>query len=116
MNDDAVYVTEYYDFASADGLYRKLRIIFVDGQPFPFHLSISDHWLNHYYRTRTAQEDMLRAEEAMYLQQPEAYLGAAAYGALKQVGTRHDLGFFGLDGAIDRDGRLIVFECNATMR
>ena len=32
------YLTEYIDYRSDDGLFRKYRIIFIDGEIFPYHL------------------------------------------------------------------------------
>ena len=34
------YLIEYIDYVSADGLFRKYRFIFVDGQILPYHLCI----------------------------------------------------------------------------
>ena len=36
------YVTAYRDFRSADGLYRKYRMFFVDRRPYPYHLAIGE--------------------------------------------------------------------------
>ena len=112
---DEVYVTEFVDFRSAGGLYRKLRIVFVDGQPYPVHLAIGKHWLSHYFRTAMADRPDWRAEEASFLAGHEAYLGREIGRALGEVQARVGLDFFGIDGAIGPDGRLLVFECNASM-
>jgi tetratricopeptide (TPR) repeat protein len=112
---DALYLTRFHDFRSADGRYRKLRVIFVDGVPLPYHLAIGDDWLVHYFRTAMAADAALRAEEAGFLADPRAYLGATAAAALTEIGRRMALGFCGLDGALLPDGRLLVFECNAAM-
>src|SRR5438270_862921 len=36
-----LYVTAYVDFRSSDGLYRKYRVLVVDGVPFPRHMVAS---------------------------------------------------------------------------
>ncbi len=97
---DEVYVTEFVDFQSGGGLYRKLRIVFVDGQPYPVHLAIGDHWLSHYFRTAMANRPDWRAEEAAFLAGHEAYLGRGICRALGEVQARVGLDFFGIDGAI----------------
>ena len=115
LTSDEAYVTPFVDFRSPDGLYRKLRIVFVDGQPFPVHLAIGDHWLSHYFRTAMADNAAWRAEEAAFLTGPEAYLGRDTCRALQEVQDRVGLDFFGIDGAIGPDGRFVIFECNAAM-
>ena len=102
---DEAYVTQFVDFRSPDGLYRKLRIVFVDGQPWPVHLAIGDHWLSHYFRTawRTGP---LGAGGSGVPRNLEAYLGRDSSSALEKVPAQVGLDFFGIDGAIGPDGRL----------
>ncbi|HEY6462571.1 MAG TPA: hypothetical protein VIY73_20520, partial [Polyangiaceae bacterium] len=42
-----LYVAPFVDYRSPDGLFRKYRIVFVDGKPLPCHLAISPHWMVH---------------------------------------------------------------------
>ncbi len=115
LTGDEVYLTGFVDLRGRDRRYRKLRLVFVDGAIFPVHLAIGEHWLGHYFRARMAAEPCLRAEEAAFLQDAPAYLGGRAWAALQAVQARVRLDFFGLDGALDRDGALVLFECNAAM-
>ena len=39
------YVAPFVDYAGPDGLYRKLRLVFVRGRPFLAHMAVSAHWL-----------------------------------------------------------------------
>ena len=110
-----VHACAFHDFRSADGYYRKYRVIFIDGKPYPYHLAISRNWLVHY-----ASADMLAYpwkldEERRFLQHPAAVLGWSAMQALRQIGKRLDLDFCGIDFSLLPDGRLLVFEANATM-
>ncbi len=110
------YATEFCYFSSPeDGLFRKYRAIFVDRRPFPYHLGISDHWLVHYATSRTPGEEALQAEELLYLEGPAEALGAAAWEAVAAIGRRLDLDYAGLDFSLLPDGRVLVFEANATM-
>ena len=115
LPDGESYVTEFVDVRAPDGLYRKLRVVFVGGDLVPVHLAIGDHWLSHYFRTGMIDHPARRAEEAAFLADPRSYVGERAYAALQQVPERVGLDFFGLDGAIGQDGRLVLFECNAAM-
>lgn len=108
-----LFLTDFVDFRSADGLYRKLRIVFVGDEPFPVHLAIGDHWLSHYFRM--AMDRGQRDEEAAFLRHPQGLIGQDAWAALAKLPARAGLDFFGIDAAVGPDGRLIIFECNAAM-
>jgi glutathione synthase/RimK-type ligase-like ATP-grasp enzyme len=112
---DEMYLTSYCEYQSADGNFRKYRVIYVDRQPFPYHLAIGSQWLLHY-----GTADMLCApwkteEERRFLDDPAAVLGAAAWEALHEIGRRMDLDYCGIDFSMLPDGRVLVFEVNATM-
>jgi tetratricopeptide (TPR) repeat protein len=109
------YVTPYHDYRSADGLFRKYRVIFIDRVPHPYHLAISQDWLVHYFSADMAADEAKRAEEALFLEQPERCLGAPAWGVLKSIGQRLDLDYGGVDFALLADGSVLLFEANATM-
>ena len=109
------YLTEYRDYASPDGFYRKYRVIFVDRQPFPYHLAISPHWLVHYFSADMIEHDAKREEELRFLADMDGVLGPRAVAALHEVGHRLDLGYGGIDFSLLPDGRILLFEANATM-
>jgi hypothetical protein len=108
-------LTRFVDSRGADGSYRKYRAIFVDREPFAYHLAIARNWLVHYWTAGMEQDAARRAEEARFLANPAAVLGAAGMEALAAIGARLDLDFAGIDFAMLPDGRLLVFEANATM-
>src|SRR5665213_1180926 len=58
-----LFVAPFIDYRSADGYFRKYRIVFVDGEPFPFHLAISPRWMVHYYNAPMAEHAWMRDEE-----------------------------------------------------
>ncbi|MDB5460776.1 MAG: repeat-containing protein YrrB [Caulobacteraceae bacterium] len=111
-----LYATEYLDFRSpADGLYRKYRIIFVDRKPYPYHLAIADQWLVHYHTAGMPGDAERQAEELRFLADPRSALGDGAMAAVSAIGERLDLDYAGVDFSILPDGRVLVFEANATM-
>jgi tetratricopeptide (TPR) repeat protein len=112
---DTLYLTRYCDFRSADGHYRKYRLIFVDGEILPYHLAIGDDWLVHYVGTPMAEDAALRAEEAAFLADWRGHLGARAATALERIAAAMALDYAGIDCALLPDGRLLLFECNAAM-
>ena len=111
----SVYATAFHDYRSADGYFRKYRVIFVDGEPFPYHLAISEHWLVHYFSADMLKTPWKLEEERRFLEQPEQALGQRAYAALRAIGQRLELDYAGIDFSILPDGDLLVFEANATM-
>ncbi len=110
------YVTDFYDYrAAADGLHRKYRVIFVDRVAYPYHLAIGPDWLVHYWTAGMAEAPARRAEEARFLRDPARAIGARAMAALGAIAARLDLDYAGIDFSVLPDGRVLVFEANATM-
>jgi tetratricopeptide (TPR) repeat protein len=109
------YLTNFYDYRSADGNYRKYRIIFVDREPFPYHLAISSNWMVHYFSADMAESPSKIDEERRFLESPLTALGAQAMAAVAAIGRRLDLDYGGIDFALLPDKRVLIFEANATM-
>jgi hypothetical protein len=108
---------EYVDFRSEDGLYRKHRLWSFGGTSIFRHLIISDDWNVHVSeRTRfmLARDDLI-AEEAGLLARPDGAFPPLVHAVFDAVKNRLGLDFFGMDFAIGGDGRVILFEANATM-
>ena len=110
-----VYVFPFIDYRSADGYWRKYRAIFIDRQPYPYHLGISPNWMVHYYTADMGDHTWKLEEEKRFLQDPQAVLGAAAMQTLRDIGARLDLDYAGIDFSLLPDGRVLVFEANSTM-
>jgi tetratricopeptide (TPR) repeat protein len=110
-----VYLTRYHDYRSPDGRYRKGRMIFIDRRPYPYHWAISDRWLVHYESAGMGGDPVRQAEERRFLEDPASVIGARAAAAIARIGERLDLDYAGLDFTLLPDGRVLVFEANATM-
>jgi tetratricopeptide (TPR) repeat protein len=115
LGDEDIYVTGYRDYRSPDGLYRKGRVIFVDRRPYPYHWAGSDHWMVHYDASGAGEDVERRDEEMRFLQDPAGFLGPRAWAAIARIGERLDVDWCGLDFGVLEDGRVLVFEANATM-
>jgi tetratricopeptide (TPR) repeat protein len=111
----AWYLSRFQDCRSADGYFRKYRIVFVGGEPLPYHLAISSNWLVHYATSDMHAHDWKLQEEAAFLDDPRGALGSAAYAALEEAGRRLGLEYGGVDFTILSDGGVFVFEANPTM-
>jgi hypothetical protein len=111
---DAYDVSAYVDYRSADGSFRKYRIMFVDGVPYPYHLAIDDHWMIHYYRTTTTGTAWKNDEEARFLDAPAETIQSWDT-AVPAIATACGLDYFGIDCAQLADGTLLVFEADTAM-
>lgn len=109
--DEAIYASEYVDFADKDGLYRKLRLTFVGERVFWRHLIIGDRWLLHsadrIANTEAEESASLAAFQTLTLPRLAPLLNAIR----RAVGLDH----FGLDVSLRPGGELLVFEANACM-
>ncbi len=107
-----LYVSRYVDYRSADGYFRKYRILFVDGKPWPFHLAISPNWMVHYYNSPMTEHRWMRDEEHAFLARMDDVFGGELAEALREASRRLPLEYVGIDCAIDRDGKLLLFEAD----
>jgi len=106
---------EFLDAQGQDGLTRKYRAMFIDGQIYPLHLALSRSWKVHYFTSAMAQDEAFRREEDTFLSNMADAIGARAMRGLRQIQEILGLDYGGADFAIARDGRLLLFEANATM-
>jgi hypothetical protein len=107
-----LYVSDYVDYRSADGFFRKYRILFVDGEPWPFHLAISPHWMVHYYNSPMTEHQWMRDEEHAFLARLGDVFAGALGEALREASRLLPLEYVGIDCAIDRDVKLLLFEAD----
>jgi hypothetical protein len=108
----SLYVAPYVDYRSDDGFFRKYRIVFVGGEPYPFHLAISPSWMVHYYNAPMDEHAWMRAEEEAFLAGiGDVFRGELAE-ALRETAALLPLDYVGIDCAIDRDGKLLIFEAD----
>ena len=110
---ERLFLTDFHDFRSADGAWRKYRLIFVDRQVFPYHLAVGDDWLVHYWRADTGRSAAKQAEEEAFFEDWRGVFGAGAARAVETIAQRLDLDYGGVDCALTQDGRLLLFEANA---
>ena len=109
------YLSPFIDYSSRDGLFRKLRIAVIDGQPFVAHMAISDHWMVHYLNAGMAELPARRAEEAAMMATFDIYFARRHAEAFRLLGERIGLDYFAIDCAEDQQGRLLIFEADTAM-
>ena len=115
---DQAILSEYVDYRHTGGLYRKVRIVMVDGVPYPRHAIVSNQPFIH-SRNRAdlmALEPALRRGEAQFLQWLAVEgLTAPPYATIfAAIHARIGLDIYGVDCALLGD-EVLVFEANACM-
>lgn len=110
-------ISPFIDYRSREGLYRKYRLVFIDGVAYPRHLIINDQWMIHSKSRLALMKNRrdLQAEEERYLDNPREVLGEMAWNGLHELAHRTELDFVGVDFSLLPDGRALLFECNACM-
>ncbi len=97
------------------GTFESTAGIFVDREPFAYHLAISSQWMVHYFSAEMTAAPWKIDEERRFLEDSRAALGERAMNAIAAIGRRLDLDYAGIDYTVLADGRVLVFEANATM-
>ena len=107
------YVSDFVDYRSKDGLYRKSRIMVIGGEAYLRHLIISDNWKVHGNSREKLMLDSeaLRDEEKEFIAQPHEQIQALCH----QIYNTLNLDYFGIDCHVGADGSMLIFEINACM-
>ncbi len=112
---ETLYAIAFHDAAGTDGWVRKYRVAFIDGHAYPIHLALARQWKVHYFSAAMADEPAHREEERAFLDDLPGAVGRDGMAALAAVNAALQLDYGGVDFGRGRDGRVIVFEANATM-
>lgn len=115
MANEEFYVSRYVDYRGADGLFRKYRIVLIEGRPFVCHMGISEHWMIHYLNAGMAESAEKRAEEAKFMADFDTDFAVRHAEAFREINERIGLDYLGIDCAETRDGKLLIFEVDSCM-
>ena len=108
------FLSPFVDYASDDGMFRKYRIVFVDGKPYACHMAIADEWKVWYLNADMALSVRHRLEEAVWMESFDGDFAVRHADALAQMATSVGLDYFAVDCAQARGGDLLVFEADNT--
>ena len=110
-------LTEFKDYRSPDGLYRKMRL-FVIGNAIVFrHLLFSQNWdvqAKDRLGVMADRPDLQDEERSMMESDGAAVLEPVRQG-LVELMKRMKLDYFGMDCAVAPDGGLLIFDVSAAM-
>jgi hypothetical protein len=111
-SESVFYQSDFVDYSSRDGLFRKYRIALIDGRPHACHVAISEHWMVHYRTAGMEQSVKKRLEEASLMEEFERDFGLRHASALRSISDILELEYVVLDCAESSDGRLLLFEAD----
>ena len=95
-------------------MFRKFRVMFVDGRLYPLHLAISPDWKVHYFTADMAQSDANRRRDAEFLADMASVIGPRGMAALERINATLGLDYGGIDFAVNGCRRHFIFrsQCN----
>ena len=104
------YLSPFVDYSGADGLFRKYRVVLIDGKPFAGHMGVSSHWMIHYLNAGMNESAAKRAEEEAFMRDFDSAFAQRHARALDGIYQRFGLEYLVIDCGETRDGDLLVFE------
>ena len=108
------FIARFVDYSNGDGLFRKYRIVFIDGLPYACHMAIADRWDVWYLNAGMSASAAKRLEEQAFMQTFDIAFAARHAAALTGISKRIGLDYFTVDCAETRSGSLLIFEADNT--
>jgi hypothetical protein len=112
--DGLFFISRFVDYASADGLFRKYRVVFVDGRAYACHMAIAERWDIWYLNAGMMESAAKRLEEETFMRTFDIGFGRRHLSALSTMADRIGLDYFTVDCAETQDGSLLIFEADNT--
>jgi hypothetical protein len=112
--EDEFFVSRFIDYRSEDGMFRKYRVVFVDGRPYACHMAIADRWDIWYLNAGMTQSAAKRLEEEAFMRSFDVAFARRHQTPLAAMAARIALDYFTVDCAETRDGSLLIFEADNT--
>lgn len=113
-SQEAFFISRFVDYSSSDGLFRKYRIVFVDGTPYACHLAIAERWDIWYINAGMSASASKRAEEETFMRTFDSGFARRHRVALSALAGRLGLDYFTIDCAETKQGSLLIFEADNT--
>jgi hypothetical protein len=108
------FISRFVDYAGSDGLFRKYRIVVIDGRPYACHLAVADRWDIWYLNAGMSLSASKRFEEETFMRTFDTGFAIRHRAALGRIVDRIGLDYFTVDCAETRNGSLLIFEADNT--
>ncbi len=107
---ETFFISNFIDYRSADGQFKKLRVVIADGKPFAGHMGVSSHWMIHYVNAQMDESADKRREEERFIVTFDRDFAMRHRERLAAITERLGLDYFTIDCAEMPDGSLLIFE------
>ncbi len=108
------FISRFVDYSSDDGLFRKYRLVLVDGKAYACHMAIAEQWKIWYLNADMVLNPANRAEEAHFMAMFDDEFAMRHAVALSEMANRIGVEYCTIDCAETKDGRLLIFEADNT--
>ena len=108
------FISRFVDYANEDGVFRKYRVVFVDGRPYACHMAIADRWDIWYLNAGMTESAAKRLEEETFMRTFDIGFARRHRTALAGMADRIGLDYFTIDCAENKRGELLIFEADNT--
>ena len=108
------FISRFVDYSGDDGLFRKCRIVFIDGQPYACHMAVADRWDIWYLNAGMSASASKRLEEETFMRTFDSGFARRHQTALAELAKRIGLDYFTVDCAETKNGSLLIFEADNT--
>jgi hypothetical protein len=108
------FISPFVDYAGSDGLFRKYRIVVVEGRPYACHLAVADRWDIWYLNAGMSLSAGKRLEEETFMRTFDMDFAQRHRTALAGMIDRIGLDYFTVDCAETKEGSLLIFEADNT--
>jgi hypothetical protein len=112
--EQVFFIARFVDYSNRDGLFRKYRIVFIDGLPYACHMAIADRWDIWYLNAGMSVSAAKRLEEQTFMQTFDIAFARRHATALAEISDRIGLDYFTVDCAETKSGSLLIFEADNT--
>jgi hypothetical protein len=112
--EEEFFVSRFVDYSSDDGLFRKYRVVFVEGKPYACHMAIADRWDIWYLNAGMSGNAGKRLEEETFMRTFDIGFARRHHAALAGMAGRIGLDYFLVDCAETKGGSLLIFEADNT--
>lgn len=109
-SSELFYLSRFIDYSNTDGLFRKYRVVLIDGKPYAAHMGISAHWMIHYMNAGMSESLEKRIEEARFMAEFDSVFATKHAIAMHAIYETMKLDYLVLDCAETREGELLIFE------
>jgi glutathione synthase/RimK-type ligase-like ATP-grasp enzyme len=110
LDGRAYYLTQFVEYAEEDGLYKKYRLMVVDGKVYLRHVKVSAGWMVHHKSQIDNPEELQKIGAKFFSDNKETIQKVVT-----KIYDRLQLDYFGIDCSIDQTLNLLVFEINPSM-